>query len=90
MQLVALIIVGLVLKCDGPLLFYCEGVEVLLSWLRFQICISELVSFLSYSRDGILEWHFYSRFLGINSSLLGLKFLSGFIPKFFQPTKCYP
>jgi hypothetical protein len=33
--------------------------------------------------DGILEWHFKSRFLGINSSLLRLEFSSGFLPSFF-------
>ncbi len=35
------------------------------------------------ARDGILERNFYSRFLGINSSILRLKFLSGFLPSFF-------
>ncbi len=29
-------------------------------------------------------------FLGINSSLLDLEFLSGFLPSFFRSTKCYP
>ncbi len=39
--------------------------------------------------DGILEWCFKSNFLGINSSLLRLEFLSGFLPSFFNSTKCY-
>ncbi len=39
-------------------------------------------------RDGILERHFYKRFLGINSSLVRLEFLSGFLPSFFHSTKC--
>jgi hypothetical protein len=43
----------------------------------------------SATRDGILERHFYSRFLGINSSLLRLEFLSSFLPSFFLSTKCY-
>jgi hypothetical protein len=33
-------------------------------------------------RDGFLERHFCSMFLGINSSLLRLEFLSGFLPSF--------
>jgi hypothetical protein len=40
-------------------------------------------------RDGILKRHYLSRFLGINSSLLRLKSLSGFLPSFFLSTKCY-
>jgi hypothetical protein len=36
------------------------------------------------------ERQFYSRFLGINFSLLGLEFLSGFLPSFFCLTKCFP
>jgi hypothetical protein len=32
--------------------------------------------------DGISERHFLSRFLDINSSLLSLEFLSGFLPSF--------
>ncbi len=40
------------------------------------------------NRDGILEQHFQSKFLGINWSLLRLEFLSGFLPSFFS-TKCY-
>ena len=43
----------------------------------------------SATRDGILERHFYSRFLGINSSLLRLEFLSSFLPSFFLSTKWY-
>jgi hypothetical protein len=39
--------------------------------------------------DGILERRFYSRFLGINSSLLRIEFLSGFLPLLFRSTKCY-
>jgi hypothetical protein len=39
--------------------------------------------------DGILYQHFQSRFLGINSSLFKLEFLSGFLPSFFRSTKCY-
>jgi hypothetical protein len=35
------------------------------------------------SRDGILEWQVYSRFLGINSSLLRLEFMSDRLPSFF-------
>jgi hypothetical protein len=42
-----------------------------------------------FCRDGILERHFLSRFLGINSSLFRLEFLSGFLPSFFRSTKCY-
>ncbi len=41
------------------------------------------------ARDGILERHFPSRFMGINSSLLRLEFLSGFLPAFFHSTKSY-
>ncbi len=40
------------------------------------------------SWDGILERHFLSRFLGMNSSLLRLEFSSGFLPSFFRSTKC--
>ncbi len=41
-------------------------------------------------RDGILERHFLSRFLGINSKLLRLKFLSGFLPSFsFLQNACH-
>ncbi len=39
--------------------------------------------------DGILKWYFRSRFLGINSSLIKLEFLSGFQPSFFLSTQCY-
>ncbi len=39
-----------------------------------------------------LRWNswtaFLSRFLGINSSLFRLEFLSGFLPSFFRSTKC--
>ncbi len=35
------------------------------------------------ARGGILERHFKSRFLGINSGLLRLETLSGFLPLFF-------
>ncbi len=41
------------------------------------------------SWDGILEHHIYSRFLGINSTLLRLESLSGFVTSFFLFTKCY-
>jgi hypothetical protein len=40
-------------------------------------------------RDRILERHLLSKFLGINSSLLSLKFLSGSLHSFFISTKCY-
>jgi hypothetical protein len=40
-------------------------------------------------RDGILERHFQSRFLGINSSLLRIECFSGFLSSFFRSTKCY-
>jgi len=43
----------------------------------------------SQSRDGILEQHFYSRFLGINMGLLRLEFLSGILPSFFFSLRCY-
>ncbi len=41
--------------------------------------------------DGILERHYYSRFLGINSSfpLLRLVFLSGFLPSICPFYRCY-
>jgi len=32
------------------------------------------------ARNGILEWHFLSSFLGVNSSLLRLEVMSGFLP----------
>jgi hypothetical protein len=38
------------------------------------------------TRDGILERQFLSRFLGINSRLLRLETLSGFLPLFFFST----
>ncbi len=45
------------------------------------------LTFLSW--DGILERHLYSRFLGINSRLLRLEFLSCFLPTLFRSTKSY-
>ncbi len=39
--------------------------------------------------DGILERPFQPKFLGINSNLLRLEFLSGFLPSCFRSTKCY-
>ncbi len=41
-------------------------------------------------RDAILERHFYSRFLGLDSSLLRLKFLSVFLPSSFISARCCP
>ncbi len=40
-------------------------------------------------RVGILERHFQSLFLGINSSLLRLEFWSCFLPSFIRFAKCY-
>ncbi len=40
------------------------------------------------SRDRTLERNFESRFPTINSSLLRLKFLSGFLLSFFRSKKC--
>ncbi len=39
--------------------------------------------FFETLRDGIIERHFSSMSLGINSGLLGLEFLSVFLPSFF-------
>jgi hypothetical protein len=39
--------------------------------------------------DGILERHFQSRFLGINSSIIRLEVLSDFLPSFFCFTTRY-
>ncbi len=48
-----------------------------------------ILSVFCLYRDRILERHFQSRFLAINSSLLRFEFLSGFLPAFFYSTKCY-
>ncbi len=52
----------------------------------FNLSSSALYLVISYP-DEILEQHFQSRLLGINSSLLRLEFLSGFLPLFFSSTK---
>jgi hypothetical protein len=50
------------------------------SFLEFQDEINDFLAYYDITRDGNLERHFYSRFLGINSNLLRLEFLSGFLP----------
>jgi hypothetical protein len=56
------------------------------------ICLLLLYSIYlngSNTRDGILERHFYSRFLGVYLNLFRLEFLSSFLPSFFLSTNCY-
>ncbi len=57
-----------------------DGDEVCM-YLRFPQALSPQI--ILGSRDGILERHFLSRFLGMNSSHLRVEFLSGFLPLIF-------
>jgi hypothetical protein len=63
------------LKCGtAKFQFFSSRVRILIIWVR-QAAVS---------RDGILGRHFLSRFQGINSNLLRLKFLCGFLPSFYR------
>ncbi len=67
----------------------CQLVKTILPIMSNRVQVKIRQTNFTQTRDRILEKHFQSRFLGINSSLLRLKILSVFLPSFFRSTKCY-
>ncbi len=75
-------------ECHGTVTRRIQGIlKPLLLVHRFDSHLCVEWQFKKETWDDILERHFWSRFLDINCSLLGLEFLSGFLPSLFRSTK---